>query len=229
MLRSAVVLTSLLAVTPALAEPLNAESARRFVAGKLFAFTCFEGTSGIGRIFNDGSVAGVVRIQGNGNTRFMHLPSGTLYPKGETICSNVKGAFFNPCFNLEKTSDKTFRGAISGFGFAYCDFTRRGREVLQASVAPGSIDATAEVTRASIRRGHKPAHEKPAAAPTTPVTAAPIEPVAAATPATPAAPAIPAAPAAPATAGQATPTPGASAKASPAAGEKAEIRTTLQP
>jgi len=169
-LRAAVALGSLLAVTPVLAEPMNAESARRFVAGKLFAFTCFEGTSGIGRIFNDGSVAGVVRIQGNGHTRFMHLPSGTLFPKGEAICSNVKGAFFNPCFNLEKTSDKSFRGAISGFGFAYCDFTRRGRETMQASVAAEMGAAT----HVSIRRGHKPAHEKPAAAPTTPVTSAPL-------------------------------------------------------
>ena len=169
-LRAAVALGSLLAVTPVLAESMNAESARRFVAGKLFAFTCFEGSSGIGRIFNDGSVAGVVRMNGNGNTRFMHLPSGTLFPKGETICSNVKGAFFNPCFNLEKTSDKSFRGAISGFGFAYCDFTRRGRETMQASVAPDAGSAT----RVSIRRGHKPAHEKPAAAPTTPVTSAPL-------------------------------------------------------
>ena len=170
-LRAAVALGSLLAVTPVLAEPMNAESARRFVAGKLFAFTCFEGTSGIGRIFNDGSVAGVVRVQGNGNTRFMHLPSGTLFPRDARICSNVKGAFFNPCFDLIKTSDKSFRGAISGFGFAYCDFTRRGRESLHASaVAP----ETTSTTRVSIRRGHKPAHEKPAAAPTTPVTSAPL-------------------------------------------------------
>jgi hypothetical protein len=167
----AVALGSLLAVTPVLAEPMNAESARHFVAGKLFAFTCFEGTSGIGRIFNDGSVAGVVRVKGNGNTRFMHLPSGTLFPKDERICSNVKGAFFNPCFELIKTSDKSFRGAISGFGFAYCDFTRRGRETMQASVAP---DAGSVTRVSSIRRGNKPTHEKPAAAPTTPVTSAPL-------------------------------------------------------
>ena len=89
-----------------------------------FAFTCFEGSTGSGRIFNDGSVAGVVRMQGNGTTRFMHLPAGTLFPKGETVCSQVKGAFFNPCFELNKTSDRSFRGAVSGFGFAYCDFMR---------------------------------------------------------------------------------------------------------
>jgi len=169
--RAAVVLGSLLAATPVLAEPMNADAARRFVAGKLFAFTCFEGSSGTGRIFNDGSVAGVVRMGGNGNTRFMHLPPGTLYPKGEAICSNVKGAFFNPCFDLVKTSDKSFRGAISGFGFAYCEFTRRGRgETLQASIAPSEAPA---ISRVSIRRGHR-THEKPVAAPTTPVTSAPL-------------------------------------------------------
>jgi hypothetical protein len=170
-LRAAVALVSLLAVTPAFAEPMNAETARRFVAGKLFAFTCFEGSTGTGRIFNDGSVAGVMRMGGNGPTRFMHLPAGSLYPKEERICSNVKGAFFNPCFELNKTSDRSFRGAISGFGFAYCDFTRRGHETMHASVTP---DAAAAATHVSIRRGRKTQHEKPAAAPTTPVTSAPL-------------------------------------------------------
>ncbi|MEJ0075631.1 MAG: hypothetical protein WDO17_09315 [Alphaproteobacteria bacterium] len=83
----------------------------------------------------------------------------------------MKGAFFNPCFELNKTSERSFRGSISGFGFAYCDFTRRGHETIQASVAP---DATGSVIRASIRRGAKSQHERPAAAPTTPVTSAPL-------------------------------------------------------
>ena len=173
-LRAAVAFTGLLAVAPAIAEPMNAETARRFVAGKLFSFNCFEGSTGTGRIFNDGSVAGVIRMKGNGHTRFMHLPAGTLFPKEGRICSSVKGAFFNPCFDLIKTSDKSFRGAVSGFSFAYCDFTRRGRETLQASVTPVAPDATGSVTRTSIRRGAKPQHEKPAAAPTTPVTSAPL-------------------------------------------------------
>ena len=105
-----------------LAEPMNAEAARHFVAGKHFSFTCFEGSVGSGRIFHDGSIAGVVRMGGSGPTRFVHMPPGTLYVKGDAICSNMKGAFFNPCFNLDKTSDRSFRGAVSGFGFAYCDF-----------------------------------------------------------------------------------------------------------
>src|SRR3954465_12114416 len=126
LLRAAVALTGVLAVAPAFAEPMNAETARRFVAGKLFAFNCFEGSTGTGRIFNNGSVAGVVRMGGNGTPRFMHLPPGTLFPKDNRICSHVKGAFFNPCFELTRTSEKSFRGAISGFGFAACEFVRRG-------------------------------------------------------------------------------------------------------
>ena len=178
LLRALVVSVGLLAAAPVLAEPMNAEAARRFVAGKLFAFTCFDGSTGSGRIFNDGSVAGVVRMRGNGNTRFMHLPSGTLFPKGDQICSQVKGAFFNPCFNLDKTSHNTFRGAVSGFGFAYCDFVRRGgggREVIQASVSVAPDGGSA--TRSSIRRGRKPADTKPAAAPVQPVSSAPLAPV----------------------------------------------------
>ena len=180
--RIAVALVAVAAAFPAFAETMNAEAARHFVAGKHFSFTCFEGSIGSGRIFHDGSVAGVVRMGGTGPTRFVHMPPGTLYVKGDAICSNVKGAFFNPCFNLDKTSDRSFRGAISGFGFAYCDFRRGGRgETIQASVAP---DITSAISRSSIRRGRKPAEVKPAeaktaeskpvAAPTQPVTAAPL-------------------------------------------------------
>jgi hypothetical protein len=175
LVRCAIALLTVIAAVPAFAEPMNAEAARHFVAGKLFSFSCFEGTTGSGRIFNDGSVAGLVRMQGAGPVRYMRLPAGTLYPKGGAICSSLKGAFFNPCFELNKTSDKGFRGAISGFGFAYCDFVRRGgrSETIQAAVTitPDSMSAA---MRASIRRGRKAAEQQPAAAPTQPVSSAPL-------------------------------------------------------
>jgi hypothetical protein len=38
---------------------------------------------------------------------------------------------FEPCFHLEKTDDRSFRGSLSGLGFAYCDFTRRDISALQ--------------------------------------------------------------------------------------------------
>jgi len=93
--RAAAVLTAMTFAAPALAEPLNAEAARHFVAGKLFSFSCFEGSTGSGRIFADGSVAGVMRT-GGGNTRFMHLPPGTLYAKNDGICSNMKARCSTP-------------------------------------------------------------------------------------------------------------------------------------
>ena len=43
-----------------MAEQLNVEAARQFVVGKLFAFNCFEGTHGAGRVYMDGSVASTV-------------------------------------------------------------------------------------------------------------------------------------------------------------------------
>jgi len=197
LVRIAVAFAAVAAISvPALAEPLNAEAARHFVAGKLFSFTCFEGTTGTGRIFADGSVAGVVRMNGSA-TRFMHMPPGTLYAKNDGICSNMKGALFNPCFDLNRTSDKSFRGTISGLSFAYCDFTRGGsaREMI-ASVAPAERQAS---SAPSIRHGRKvpkdvpvttastrapaaalplpSATTAPAAAPVAPVTAVPVTPV----------------------------------------------------
>jgi hypothetical protein len=195
-LRLAVVLSVVAAATPSPAETLNADSARRFVANKQFSFTCFEGSIGSGRIGADGSVAGVVRIRGAAPTRFIHLPPGTLFAKGESVCSHVSGAFFNPCFNLEKTSANSFRGTVSGFGFAYCDFVKRAGHDMVASVSP--LDEKLPMpTPRSIRRGVKLKHGRPdevtastapaapnaaaaaarsapVAAPTTPVTAAPL-------------------------------------------------------
>jgi hypothetical protein len=41
------------------------------------------------------------------------------------VCASLQGIPFEPCFNLDKMDDRSFRGSVSGFGFAYCDFTRR--------------------------------------------------------------------------------------------------------
>ena len=59
------------------------------------------------------------------------LPANTLQVKGEAICASMRGLLFQPCFNLERTSDVSFRGSISGLGFAYCEFTRHnGRTIV---------------------------------------------------------------------------------------------------
>ena len=63
------------------------------------------------------------------------LPNNTLYVVGDRICATVKGVPFQPCFNLQKTSHKSFRGSVSGLGFASCEFNRRGPvEIATASV-----------------------------------------------------------------------------------------------
>jgi hypothetical protein len=116
--------------SPASPEALNAKTARAFVAGKLFAYQCFDGTNGVGRISGDGSVTGTIRVYGKDPTRYIRLPVNTVYENGEQICATVKGLPFSPCFNITKTGETSFRGAISGMGFMYCDFVRGGRPTI---------------------------------------------------------------------------------------------------
>ena len=142
------VLSTALISGPGLAEQMTVVSARQFVLGKLFAFNCFEGTRGSGRIYSDGSVAGNIQFRGNGAIRYVMLPSGTIRTEGESVCASVQGVPFQPCFNLDKTDQASFRGSIAGLGFAYCDFTRRNTQpnVLRSAVAgrsPLAIHAAA--------------------------------------------------------------------------------------
>src|SRR4029453_18225584 len=74
--RCAIVIVMLLAFRPAVAESLNGDAARRFVVGKLFAFNCFDGSRGAGRIYDDGSVVGTIQFQGVGPVEWVSLPSG---------------------------------------------------------------------------------------------------------------------------------------------------------
>ena len=124
MLRGVAFVVGLVAAVPAFAGEMTAEEARRFVIGKMFNYTCFEGTRGQGRVYADGSVVGSIQFQGSGTVRYAHLPAGTLRVKGESVCATLRGLPIEPCFNLEKTSDVSFRGSVSGLGFAACEFTR---------------------------------------------------------------------------------------------------------
>src|SRR6202047_1859330 len=114
-------------IAPALAgQMMNAEEARRFVNGKVFAFTCFDGTRGAGRVLDDGGAAGAVQFSGAGPVRHMRLPGNTLQVRGQAVCASIKGIPFEPCFNLDKKDERNFRGSVSGMGFAYCDFRHQG-------------------------------------------------------------------------------------------------------
>ena len=129
MLRGVALMVGLVAAMPAIAGDMSAEEARRFVVGRTFNYTCFEGTRGLGRVFSDGSVAGSIQLQGKGKVRYAHLPAGTLQVKGEAVCASLRGLPLQPCFNLQRVDNNSFRGSISGLGFAYCEFTRHGRAV----------------------------------------------------------------------------------------------------
>jgi hypothetical protein len=113
-------------IAPALAGQMNAEEARKFVSGKVFVFTCFDGTRGAGRVLDDMGAAGAVQFSGSGPVRHVRLPGNTLQIHGEAVCASIKGIPFEPCFNLDKKDERNFRGSVSGMGFAYCDFRHQG-------------------------------------------------------------------------------------------------------
>lgn len=125
MLRLVAFVIGLVAALPAVAAEMTAEEARHFVIGKIFSYNCFEGTRGQGRVYSDGSVVGSIQFQGSGPVRYARLPANTLRVKGGSVCASLRGMPIEPCFNLERIDDYTFRGSISGLGFASCEFTRR--------------------------------------------------------------------------------------------------------
>src|SRR5215471_714315 len=111
---------------PAFAGMMDAEEARKFVIGKVFAFTCFDGTRGAGRVLDDMGAIGAVQFNGSGPMRHLRLPGNTLQIRGQSVCASIKGMPFDPCFNLDKKDEVSFRGSVSGMGFAYCDFHHQG-------------------------------------------------------------------------------------------------------
>ena len=71
-----------------------------------------------------GSVVGTIQVRGSGPVRSASLPAGTLRVKGDTVCASLSVIPIEPCFDLNKTDDQSFRGSISGLDSAYCDFTQ---------------------------------------------------------------------------------------------------------
>jgi hypothetical protein len=168
-------------VASAAAEDLAPEQAKAFVVGKLFAYTCFDGTAGMGRIFADGSVVGTIRPGGRGEVRFASLPPGTIRIEGTSMCAHLSGMPLQPCFRVEKIDYRSFRGSVSGLGFAYCDFSQHNARAQIISRAPeprtrltSRMLAPAPVQAAPVVAAPiMPAQS----APVVPVQAAPIVPV----------------------------------------------------
>jgi hypothetical protein len=137
MVREIAVVAGIATALPAVAGEMTAGEARQFVIGKLFNYTCFDGTRGQSRVHVDGSVDGFIQFQGGGTERYAVLPAGTVRIEGERVCASLRGLLIQPCFYLERTNADSFRGSISGMSFAYCDFTRyQGRAHVVRSERP---------------------------------------------------------------------------------------------
>jgi hypothetical protein len=165
LLRVAVACACVFGAASALAEELAPDQARSFVVGKLFAYTCFDGTAGMGRVFSDGSVVGTIKAGGRGEVRFAALPAGTIRVDGGSMCAHLSGLPLQPCFKVEKIDYRSFRGSISGLSFAYCNFYQHNPRAQIITRAP---DAPTQLT--SRLPAPAPVH----AAPITPVHAMPL-------------------------------------------------------
>jgi hypothetical protein len=166
------------AMAPAVAGQMNADEARHFVIGKLFSFTCFDGTRGAGRILEDMGAAGSVQFSGSGPIRHVRLPGNTLQIRGQAVCASLRGLPFEPCFNLDKRDERSFRGSVSGMSFAYCDFHHQGgAQMLMARAAAhprslrvldqtGSVEVTARTETPRVESGSlEPVKSEPRPAP----------------------------------------------------------------
>ena len=162
-------------IVPALAGMMNADEARRFVAGKIFAFTCFDGSRGTARVLDDLGAAGSIQFSGAGPIRHVRLPGNTLQIRGQAVCASIKGLPFEPCFNLDKRDERSFRGSVSGMGFAYCDFRHQGASQMlmaRAVARPRSLHGSEQTRAAAPSRAEVSARvETPA------VESAKLEPV----------------------------------------------------
>jgi hypothetical protein len=163
-----------LSAVAAKAEELNPEQAKAFVVGKLFSYTCFDGTVGMGRIFADGSVIGTIRPGGRGEMRFANLPPGTLRVEGSSMCAHLTGMMLTPCFRVEKIDYRRFRGSLSGLGFAYCDFAQHNARAEMISRAP-DLPRTRMTSRVPPPPGMPAAPASPSA-PVVSVQSAPMAP-----------------------------------------------------
>jgi len=124
MVREIAIVAGVAFALPAIAGEMTASEARQFVTGKLFSYTCFDNTRGVARVHLDGSVDGSMQVRGVGRTHYGTMPAATLRVEGERVCASLPSSIIQPCFYLERIGAESFRGSISGFSFAYCDFTR---------------------------------------------------------------------------------------------------------
>jgi hypothetical protein len=143
-MRVALVCTFVLWVSSAVAEELGPDQARAFIVDKLLEYSCFDGTTGRGRIFPDGSVVGTIQVRDQ--VRFASLPPGTIRVDGTAICAHLAGLPITPCFKVQKIDHRSFRGSVAGLDFAYCDFYQRKPRSKLVNNSPKPPTATSAVS-----------------------------------------------------------------------------------
>ena len=138
-MRVALVSTCVLWVSSLSAEELGPDQARAFIVDKLFEYSCFDGTTGRGRIFPDGSVVGTIQGREQSQARFADLPPGTIRVDGTAICAHLGLPI---CFTVQKIDQRRFRGSVAGLSFAYCDFYQRNPRSKLVSNSPKPSTST---------------------------------------------------------------------------------------
>ena len=118
---------------------------------------------------------GAVQFSGAGPIKRLRLPGNTLQIRGQAVCASLRGMPFEPCFNLDKKDDRSFRGSVSGMGFAYCDFHHQGggQQMLMARAVARPRALRPEVTGST----EAPRNEVTARVETPAVESGKLEPV----------------------------------------------------
>ena len=147
-MRVALVSTCVLWVSFAAAEELGPDQARAFIVDKLFEYSCFDGTTGRGRIFPDGSVVGTIQGREQSQARFADCPPGTIRVDGAAICAHLGGLPI--CFTVQKIDQRSFRGSVAGLGFAYCDFYQQNPRSVSNSPKPPTSTRLQKTLRPSL-------------------------------------------------------------------------------
>src|ERR1700753_4112306 len=99
------------------------------------------------------AAAGAVHFSGAGPIRHIRLPGNTLQIRGQSVCASLRGLPFEPCFNLDKKDEASFRGSVSGMSFAYCDLHHQGGASMlmaRAAARPRSRAVAVDDSRAEV-------------------------------------------------------------------------------
>ena len=117
--RYVILIVSLLAAGPALAESLNADAARvsssASYSRSIVSMARAAPAASTATARSSAPSSSRARDQSNS----VQLPAGTLKMKGEAVCASLKGIAIEPCFDLNRTDDQSFRGSVSGLRVAY--------------------------------------------------------------------------------------------------------------